>query len=745
MNIFTLMGTILVDNAKAEESISSTGKSADGLASKLGTGLKTAAGVAAGALVAIGTAAAGMAVKAVSASDECKKALNTLQTQTGATSEKMDGLKESLLNIYGNNYGESFEDVAQALASVKQQTGLAGQELEGFTTNALALRDTFEYEITESTRAADMMMKQFGISGEEAFNLIAQGAQNGLDKNDNLLDSINEYSVHFAQLGLDAEDMFNMFSNGAQTGVFDIDKLGDAVKEFGIRVKDGTADEAFEQLGLNADKLKIAFAEGGEGAEQAFQQVNEALANCDDKVLQNTLGVTMYGTMWEDMGSEAVAALANTNGEFDKTKNTMEQINAIKYDSFSEAMDGIGRQIEVGLLIPLGDKLLPYLNDFANWINSHMPEIQAVFEVTMDAIGSVIDTIGGVIEGVISYFTDFESKNVDVSNTVKNIWEEIKNFFDNSCGSIKEIVSSFLDALSAFWNTWGSTITTYVAGLWEEVKIVFDTAFKAIQDIFNIFAAAFSGDWEGVWYGIKQLLSDVLEGINTLVNTHMENIRQLISNITGKIKEAWSEVWEGIKNKVSDTWTNIKTSVQTGISNVLTKVNELKNKAIETIKELPSKALQVGKDFVQGFINGIGNMIGSVASKARELANSALNTVKSTLGIHSPSRKMMELGGYTAEGMALGIEENADMVNKAVEDMTAFKDDDYSISFNGNAVINTDNDNTSLNASSIQDSASKGITINMYYPQVTDKQSIKTISRQLKEQITQGDRALGLV
>ena len=118
------------------------------------------------------------------------------------------------------------------------------------------------YKRQESTRAADMMMRQFSITSEEAFNLIAHGAQNGLDKNGNLLDSINEYSVHFEQLGFDAEEMFNMFSNGAETGVFDIDKLGDAVKEFGIRAKDGsnTTVEAFELLGLNANEMQAKFA-----------------------------------------------------------------------------------------------------------------------------------------------------------------------------------------------------------------------------------------------------------------------------------------------------------------------------------------------------------------------------------------------------------------------------------------------------------------------------------------------------
>lgn len=729
MNIFTLMGTILVDNTAANNSISSTGQQADSLASKLGTGIKNAAGIAAGAFVAIGAAAVGMAVKAVSSSDECQKALNSLQTQTGSTEEEMEGLKESLLAIYSGNYGESFEDVAESISTVKQQTGLAGQELEGFTRNALVLRDTFEYEVAESTRAADMMMKQFGITSEEAFNLIAQGAQNGLDKNENLLDSINEYAVHFAQLGLDAEDMFNIFSNGAQTGVFDIDKLGDAVKEFGIRVKDGTADEAFEQLGLNAEQLKKAFVEGGDGAEQAFQQVNQELANCDDKVLQNTLGVTMYGTMWEDMGAEAVKALSNTNGEIDKTKNTIEQINSIKYDSFGEAMAGIGRQLEVGILIPLGEKLLPFLNEFANWINVHMPEIKATFEVAMQGIGTAIDLLGIGINTLLQFFTNLLNANVSTGDGVKTVWQDIQSFFSATFESIALLISAFIDAATAFWNTWGSEITICISGIWEQIKIIFDTAFKLIIDLFNIFAAAFRGDWEGVWNGIKQFIIDLWDGIKNYIESCLNTINSIVSSVLDKIKQYWDNAWNGIKTFCSNTWDNIKSSVQNGLSNVLTKITELKDKAIETIKKLPSEALQVGKDFVQGFINGVGNMFGALKEKVSEMASSVISKAKEVLGIHSPSRVMMEVGGYTAEGMAKGIEQNVGLVEEAVNDMTAFKDNEYELDVDGNSRGAT---------------KGGGVVINMYYPQLSRKDDIKQTSRQLREQLIRGNRALGL-
>ena len=43
-------------------------------------------------------------------------------------------------------------------------------------------------------------------------------------------------------------------------------------------VKDGTADDAFKELGLNAEDLKKKFAEGGEGAREAFDIVNKKTA-----------------------------------------------------------------------------------------------------------------------------------------------------------------------------------------------------------------------------------------------------------------------------------------------------------------------------------------------------------------------------------------------------------------------------------------------------------------------------------
>lgn len=315
------------DMGKEIEESGQQAESAGGRFSGLGGILGGLGGAMAKGVTVIGTAAAaiGTAVVAglaytVSQADEAKGALNDFCASTGTATEEADQYKQVMENIYNGNYGEGFEDIAASMATVKQQAGdLGADELEKMTTNALTLRDTFEMDVAESTRAATQLMQQFGISGDEAYNLIAQGAQQGLNQNGDLLDVINEYSNQYAQAGLSAEDMFNSIQNGANEGVWSIDKMGDAFKEFSIRMNDGTANEYLTSLGLNADEMVGKFQAGGDSAKEAMNQISEALKNCDDESLQYTAGVGLMGTMWEDMGADACTSLMDVEGQISKT------------------------------------------------------------------------------------------------------------------------------------------------------------------------------------------------------------------------------------------------------------------------------------------------------------------------------------------------------------------------------------------------------------------------------------------
>ena len=209
-------------------------------------------------------------------------ATTKMQGQTGATAKEMERYKDVMDDIYSGGYGDSIEGVADALSKVRQQMGdLDDDSLQRMTESALNLEQTFDFDVSESIRTVKQLMNQFGISSEEAFDLIVSGAQNGLNQNDNLLDTLNEYSPKFAEIGLSADDMYNALRSGADQGIFDIDKLGDAVNEFSIRVVDGsdTTKDAFKRLGLDAEEMEKAFASGGDTARDAFKKTLKALKN----------------------------------------------------------------------------------------------------------------------------------------------------------------------------------------------------------------------------------------------------------------------------------------------------------------------------------------------------------------------------------------------------------------------------------------------------------------------------------
>lgn len=352
---------------------------ADDAADNSASGGISAFKVALGNLAADGIKAVVSALKdMVTELANAEGAYDNFQIQTGASTAEMEKFKTQIDEIYKSGAGESIEDVSSAMAKVAQNTDeVDPSKLKELTENALTLRDSFGFDIQESMRAVNMLVDQFGISGEEAFNLIVQGAQNGLDKNGDLLDSINEYSVHYKQLGYDADDFFNSLANGTEAGTFSVDKLGDAMKEFGIRTKDTaeSTNEGFELLGLNADKMRDSFAEGGAVAQKATQETLKALFEMDDKVKQNQAGVDLFGTMWEDLGAAGVKALMDTNGELTTSKKSMEEIKQIKYDNVVNDISAIGRTFKMDVVAPIVNKAMPKIKKGLEWITENLDEL----------------------------------------------------------------------------------------------------------------------------------------------------------------------------------------------------------------------------------------------------------------------------------------------------------------------------------------------------------------------------------
>jgi hypothetical protein len=584
------------------------------------TGFAATAGAALVSLAAI------IVGKAVSSTEDLDRAVANLSNQTGASTKEMGEFRDNIKDIYTQNWGESFDDIAQAMAEVKKQTKLTGDELKNTTKDAIILRDTFGYEVNESTRAAKQLMDQFGISSREAFNFIAQGAQKGLDKNGDLLDTINEYANQFKALGFTSEQMFDTLVAGAEGGAFSIDKIGDAVKEFNIRAKDGskTSSDAFTALGMDAEKMTKRFAAGGEDANKAFYEVIDTLGKIKDPVKQNAIGVGLFGTMFEDLEAKGVLALGKVEKGFDKTKDTMADLDANTFKGIGEYLTTFGRLLEVNVLIPLGEKITPVLHAFLKWFESNLPKI-------IDIMGRVADffkkTFGPIImqsfDDAKKQLGNFISGSGDLTTQIGPIMDALKDLFKSVADMwgqySKVIINDVLPAVLNVLKVWGPLIGSVFVGVIKALTLMY----QGWNAIFSFLAPVISG--------VASYISGAVSGILTI-------IRGLVTMVSGIIHGDWSEVWKGAKMIVSGIFNNIKLLIKTS----WTVIAGIFKVGLTIMVGLIKFYLKAGVAVFVGSINlmkalinkGFSFMVNTIRTKGgniREIIKNVFNYIKNTL------------------------------------------------------------------------------------------------------------------
>lgn len=579
MEIFKLFGSIFVDTTEADEKIEKTGKKSEGLGSKLGSVAKTAGKWALGLGAAATVAATTIGGMAVNTAKDIDKAMDSYIATTGTAKEATGQYEEVLKNIYKNNYGDDFQDIADSMAQVKTQLGEIGEtELQNVTEDALALRDTFGFEVNESVRAAKMMMDQFGITSEEAYNLIAQGAQQGLDKNGDLLDSINEYSVHFKQNGLNATDMFNTFKQGADNGAFSIDKVGDAIKEMGIRMKDGSATDTLKAMKLNAEDITQAFGEGGERASWAFGEVVEGLKNIEDPIAQNAAGVEIFGTMWEDLGKDAVFAMTEYGDKFDETVSTMDQLKEVKYDNLTDLFEGLKRNVEM-LLLPLGNALMPVLKQVIQIINDNMPMIQEMIEQIspiiselfsqllpplMELVQAIMPVFMDIMQQLIPFFTQIIQAILPVLiQLIQTILPPIMQIVQAVLPIIIQLMQPILALLQPLINLLQPIINLFMALLQPLLELI-NMILPPIISLFTTVINAILPPLQAALSGVASILSGVFQAAFSAIQPILQNIINIFQNIINFVKNVftgnWKGAWENVKNifkNIADALGNI--------------------------------------------------------------------------------------------------------------------------------------------------------------------------------------------
>ena len=395
-------GTNATENFKnVGTAAENAGTSIESLSGKLQSALATA-GLAYGAkeITEIGT--------------DYEQAMKQVAAVTGAGTEEMDAMSDSIQKIYTSGIGENLEEVAGAAALVKQQFGdIDSSTLEQITQDAIAMSGIFGTDLNETLRGVNALMNNMGLSAEEAFDYIAKGTQNGLDKSGELSDNLAEYSQIWEQAGFSAEEMFSILQNGLDSGAYNLDKVNDFVKEFSISLSDGRIEENVDKFSLGTRNLFAEWQNGKASQKDVFNSIISDLSNMTDQQEALSIASSVWSALGEDNAMKVITSLNNVNDTYSDVKGTMESIEEINYDNFADKTAALKRQVEMDVIIPITQKYMPKIEKAIDYVSEHLDEI--------------VEHAKPIAAGIAAAFA--VKKIVDFGTTTVNTVKTIKTAF----------------------------------------------------------------------------------------------------------------------------------------------------------------------------------------------------------------------------------------------------------------------------------------------------------------------------
>ncbi|MDF9845524.1 phage-related minor tail protein [Paenibacillus sp. PastF-1] len=561
-------------------------------------GAVLAGGAAAGIAAGVGLAAH----QVFSFSEEYQQAINKMDFATNSSEKEIQEYGKSLINLYNMKLGEGLFDISEGMATVQQATQETGKELEKTSRYAILYRDAVGEDIKESVKAADTMSNVFEQNTGDMYNLLAQGWKKGLDQSSELLDSANEYSVYFKKIGFDANQMFDTFAAGLDAGAFNLDKVGDAVKEFGIRSKDGskTSTEAYKILGLNAERMTATFAAGGPAAKKAFDQVVASIAAVKDPVKQSAAAVGLFGTQAEDLEIGVITSLGNVKSQFDSTKQTMEEIQKVKFNTIGQAFGSMGRTLQTSLILPISKELLPIFSGLAGKMTTWVPAVVGAFGRVGGAVKEAAVNVkwlfengfDGKMEGVtVDYLTAFgldkgtaeeiASRAGLMYDSIAGVVDDVKGLFRGGINmaamfgfkkkDMKSITSGFEDTIGELMKYWAG-FGKNLLGLWPSIREMFVSVGNIVRTVAPIIGTMATTATNGfltiyrslipigeylagkMWPIISNIFNYLGTQVFPQVSRLVDALVPKIMSIAGKAQEAFG----AIGGWISRTFTELK-------------------------------------------------------------------------------------------------------------------------------------------------------------------------------------------
>lgn len=530
MEIFKLFGSIFVDNEEANKSISKTEEKAEGLGSKLGNGIKTAAkwgtAIVGGATVAAG-GLMGVATKTAETTDRIDKMSQKLglsreafqewdfiTSQSGANIDSMQSGMKTLTNQF-DELGKGGKVATDAFGRLGlTYDDLAGKSREEIFETTISALQNMEDETERAAIANDLL----GKSGSELAPLLNAGAG-----------AVEEMKKQAHDLGLVIGD------DAVDAGVQFTDTMDQLKRSFGAMA-----------TGIGASILPMMqeFAEfvlaNMPTIQEVLRNVMNSLSDAVAAVLpflmdliQNALPplIDLFTQIASDILPPVITLFTDI----------LQAVLPPLIELFSGIITTILPPLMDLLTIIIEDILPPFIDLFNDVISAILPPLMELFSQIIDTLlPPLIDLFKQIIDAIMPVLIELFNTFVEV--VLPPLME-----------LITEIVDAILPPLLDIFNELAEIVLPLVITVFESLVPIIEPIMQNIANIINIILALIKGDWEGVWEGIKTYLSNGLDTIMGIV----EGFKGIFVGIFEAIGKLVSGIWNGLVNHIKNNINNI--------------------------------------------------------------------------------------------------------------------------------------------------------------------------------------------
>lgn len=604
----------------------------------------------------------------------------------GETDDQARQTAQVIKDVYEAGLGESMDRVAEAVVRIKRNLGeMDDGTLNAITQQAIILEDTFDVDMNETLRGVKGLMKNFGLTAQEAMDYIVAGTQEGLDWTDELGDNISEYSGKFSQAGYSASEYFQLLKNGSDSGAYNLDKVNDAINEVTTRLADGTIQDALSSYSKETQKTFKAWQDGKATQKDVIDSIVSDITKCDDQQKALTMSATAFGTMGEDANLTFAKALNSVGTTFDdvsgkgqqfadetttpmqeleskvrKVKDQLQPLGDLFYDIAGVVLDNFAPLS--GIIVTVATAIATYkaITTAADVATKGLAAAQKLLSVAMNGggFGLVLAGITALVAGFLYLwntsdgFRKFWSKQ----------WENIKASFQSVADILvpfftKTLPEAFNGLVETFQGV-GNSIVEFFVGIGETIASFFT---ETIPETFNSFV---------------EIVSGFVDSVVSFFSELPYNIGYAIGSIAGYIVNLGMKFVEFVTVDVPNFVTGFISWISQLPGQFWTYITDIIGKVAEFALNLISKGYEAGSNFVSSiisFVTGLpgqiwsvlSNAIGKVAefvvkmgSKGIEAAKSLWDGIVNTLS--GLPGKMADIGKYIVEGIWNGIKNAKD-------------------------------------------------------------------------------------